>query len=436
MSHVGSHMTMNRPAALPARRYSAMPAVWLAYDVCLALLALLLATEALNRFGISSPLWALVYAMTFFRIALVLNAFTNVVFRNAVLLIYPTTCLMSVAWSVEPKISLVSSLQLFVTIIIGLTIGARFKLRSIVLFILVIVGITVFLSLVNWATGIFGPAYAGSGGFLGIYTQKNVLGQRCLIALLAGLVIPLTPGREGLIMRAGVLGIAVMIVFALILSKSATSTILVVPFAVALVILCSHRLNRGLFAVTLTFGIVAIGTVPLIMALLDLNPVTLILDAFGKDSTLTGRTSLWDIGEAVIAKNAWLGVGYLAFWRSGEFANMALLAQHIGGEAIMAFHNLVLEIWVGTGLPGLIGIFLFTCTCLYRSTSLYLQTRDVSAAFAMMAVSASIVLSLFEPSLYRQHDFVILICAMLATSSGEDRRRLSLSSRGATKQIT
>ncbi|KQT85079.1 hypothetical protein ASG48_07265 [Aurantimonas sp. Leaf443] len=415
-------MTAAKPA-MPYRSTETMAALWLVYDVGLAVLAILLATEALNRFGIASPLWAIVYAMTLLRIAFVLNAFVGVLARNALLFVYPAVCLLSVVWSVERGISMASALQLLATIVIATFIGARFKLRSIILFVFIVVGATAFLSLVNWATGIFGTVYAGSGGLLGIYSQKNALGQRCLIALLAGFAILLTPGRTSIVLRAFVLGTVLIMLVALALSKSATSNILVVPFAAALVFLCAHRLNQGFFAITVLLGVVALGTIPLTLALLDLNPVTLILKAFGKDASLTGRTSIWDIGEAVLSKHFSLGVGYLAFWRSSEFASLALLAQHIGGEAVMGFHNFILEIWVGTGLPGLMGIGLLIVVALYRTGLLYLRTRDVSAAYGAIAIGVSIVLALLGTSLYRQHEFSMLLITMLAVSAGEELRR-------------
>jgi len=75
-----------------------------------------------------------------------------------------------------------------------------------------------------------------------------------------------------------------------------------------------------------------------------------VLEALGKNATLTGRTDIWILVMKSIAKRPLLGYGYYAFWQGlkGESANIIVAAHWFFGYA----HNGVLEIWLQLGLVG------------------------------------------------------------------------------------
>src|SRR5690606_14758862 len=73
----------------------------------------------------------------------------------------------------------------------------------------------------------------------------------------------------------------------------------------------SPNLRKGalLAGTMLAVGAVLVG--------LNLGGLDLLLTAFGKDATLTGRTYLWSQGWAAAANAPFFGVGYQAYWVQG-----------------------------------------------------------------------------------------------------------------------
>lgn len=80
-----------------------------------------------------------------------------------------------------------------------------------------------------------------------------------------------------------------------------------------------------------------------------------VLAAFGKDSTLTGRTYLWNQAIEIGARNPTFGLGYNAFWTHGRPEAEQLWEEFfITGRTGFHFHNLLIESYVALGILGLI----------------------------------------------------------------------------------
>jgi exopolysaccharide production protein ExoQ len=88
-----------------------------------------------------------------------------------------------------------------------------------------------------------------------------------------------------------------------------------------------------------------------------------ILGIFGKDSTLTGRTYLWQQGMETAAENPILGIGYQGFWVQG-FAKAESLWDYFGiaGRSGFHFHNTYIETMVETGIVGTVLLVLTLLT--------------------------------------------------------------------------
>ena len=87
-----------------------------------------------------------------------------------------------------------------------------------------------------------------------------------------------------------------------------------------------------------------------------------VLEMMGKDATLTGRTLLWpQVIKVMTENNTLTGFGYGMFWRND--AAVALI--HAGfdensffGNMSSGAHNVVLELWLNTGLLGVASFFI------------------------------------------------------------------------------
>ena len=85
-----------------------------------------------------------------------------------------------------------------------------------------------------------------------------------------------------------------------------------------------------------------------------------VLNAVGKDTTLTGRTTLWSAAEASIGAHPTLGVGYQAYWQLGSWgAEQLWQISFVPNKTGYHFHDTYLEVAVDLGFVGL-AIFLTT----------------------------------------------------------------------------
>lgn len=390
--------------------------VWALHDVALAVLTLLVASDALNRFGVSASVWLLVYAMALARIALVWRAFFDLAVREWAYLAFPAVCLLSVLWSQEPGASLPAGIQMMVTILIALFLGRRFGLRDLTLLVFLVLGASVLASFAGLALG--SPTYDATGQMRGIYTHKNMLGQRGLFAFVAALALLLMPRRvPGRPVRLAALAMLPVLALATVLSGSVTAILLMPAAAGLLFVFAAPRLPRPLVLGGVLLALFAVAVGPLALVIAGVDPLAALLGAFGRNATLTGRTDLWAMGWRVIGEEGLLGVGYGAFWSAPRFAVLALQAEAIGGDSVEAFHNFLIEVGVGTGLLGVAAMLVLVGTSVRRTASLSARTGAPAAAFALVLVLVSIVLSLLGASLYRQHELMILLVVMLGVAA-------------------
>jgi len=414
----------NVAADRPDRRTRAASAtlLWNIYDVGLAALVILVSTDTFNRFGIGSPVWGVCYALAAVRL-LSAPRFLAWTFRaNLTQFAYPAACLASSVWSKAPAWSFGSALQLFATILIALVVGARTRMMTLMILMFGVLVLPLALSLLNWRTGVFGEVYAGSGGLLGIYTQKNMLGQNAMFVILAGVALLLVGVWRSLfacLVLAVGMGIAAV---SLKLSQSVTP-MLMLPMSIALLLLlCIRRLDARLVVLAGIVLFLALAAGPIYLVVAGVNPIDEVLGAFGKNTTLTGRTRIWSFGLQVLQDYWSLGVGFLAFWRSAEFSGYATIIQAIGGENVRAFHNFILEIWIGTGIPGVVTMLILLWAALWRTWTAYRATYSVSAAFAFVVVVSAILLCLPGTGLYRQHESLLMFVVMFGASAAASLR--------------
>ena len=116
---------------------------WFFFDYGLAVLAVLFTSDALIRFGVGSPVLALVYGMTVLRVALSPRLQKFILSSNVPMFVYPAACAASVLWSASASSSLISSIQLFATIVIAIVIGSRFNVRTLLPMIFFTLGVPI-----------------------------------------------------------------------------------------------------------------------------------------------------------------------------------------------------------------------------------------------------------------------------------------------------
>jgi len=270
--------------------------------------------------------------------------------RAWVLMLYPAWCLLSSLWAVDPASALKHGLYVTLTMLICFNVAMSMTQRQVLHALLLATGT---IGVVNLLVAV------GTGDMrTGIFPQKNAMGKNMVVLWIVGAAVMLDQDSPRLLRLAGG-GLAAIAFTMAIQSESATAVLLclgsglVLTFGALFLVGDILRLQR---LAILCFGLgIAAAAAAVIVPTLQASPVDAVLDYFGKDRTLTGRTVLWDYAEDQIRERPLLGVGADGFWRYHESPLIQKIYEqfHKGPRDHFNFHNSYYEIAVHQGLIGL-----------------------------------------------------------------------------------
>lgn len=222
--------------------------------------------------------------------------------RSLPLLVLLSLCVLSVVWSQSPSISLRRVIGLLGSILLAYLLAVRFTPRQLLVLVACVLGAPMLLSLGALV------AHPGVAELRGVFLSKNVLGWYAAYASVVGLALA-TDRSLGL--RSQGCALFAMSLACLLASRSATA---LVSGMVALTLVMLHRTLARAQGAARVFWILVFALITIVV-LLSLDFVIVpILDALGKDITLTGRVPLWALVDRAISYRPILGYGYQAFW--------------------------------------------------------------------------------------------------------------------------
>lgn len=394
-------------------------AFWGAFDAVLAVLLLLTVSDAFLELGTSSYQWMLCYLMLLMRLVPVMPSVIAGMLANKALFLFAVVCSFSVLWSLSPKVSLVSSIQLWMTMMFGVFLGLRYTLERLVLLLFWTSFVLVLASGFHAMTGALPvEQYDNDGRVIGVFVHKSYLARQALICTLTAItLLLLARGHVGLVTR----GCAILAPFlsaALIVLSESMTNLLMLPVSVGLLILlCKHRLPGQLVLWGLALSLVSFVSIPIAFAAVGIDPVGALFDLTGKDRTLTGRTVIWQIAWSQFWEHPVIGVGFRAFWDAPQFAAERFQIQ-VAGATSPSLHNFVFETLVGTGLIGLGAVLVHIRCTLKRSFHLWAATRSEVSACALVLAVMLVLLSLNTPGLAGQHEIQLVLLTAIAISAG------------------
>ena len=302
-------------------------------------------------------------------------------------LAYLALCCASVAWSDFPAVTLRAAFELATMVccsfIIVNTVRPGAYLKGLIL------GIDLVLaaSLIDGNRGT--DAFGGKPALVGLFGSKNQLGFFAELAVF--LAIALAVAKEHSRTRLFYALPTLLMGFAcLLLSYSASS---IASLGITLMVLAAIRAVSGLslrLRTGLTVG--AAVTVPLLVAIgAAFGLQGQILELFGKDATLTGRTYLWGQGYSLGMQHPGLGVGYAAFWVPGRpEAERFWYEFYIASRSGFHFHDTYVEIFVELGIAGFLLLLSWIVTALFRSVRVV--TRHGPQSDRMIGVGIMVML--------------------------------------------
>ncbi|MEL6677480.1 MAG: O-antigen ligase family protein [Pseudomonadota bacterium] len=282
-----------------------------------------------------------------------INLIFPLIKRSWVLFLFPTWWFMSAIWAVDPALVIRSGLQLLLTMMICYCAALRLEPRHIIFAMLVASCYFGFLSMM--------ASFSGSGiAARGVFSSKNAMGAAMVILFMSSLVIVLDPKSNKLLRLASV-GALALSVRQIGVANSATATLLMLALGG---MICAGALmlrKGGLWhpaKLAVICGLISLGSLGAggYLSFQEVNPVERVLASFGKDTTLTGRTDLWQYALREIEERPLLGVGHGGFWTPEDGTSTARRIYddfHKRVYATFSFHNSYFEIAVHQGLIGL-----------------------------------------------------------------------------------
>ncbi len=249
--------------------------------------------------------------------------------------------------------------------------------------------------------------------FTGVASQKNGLGQICL---LAGIYFcwALLHGREKRLQWAGRLSLPVNLAFlgmiAWLLHKANSATSLACLVLVACLLLAS-RLPSGVREPRriMVLGMAAVCVFGFLELTLDVSDSVVAL--LGRDATLTTRVPMWEALREM-AVNPLVGVGYESFWLGDR---VHVLQDEYG--SIHQAHNGYLEVYLNVGLVGLgliVGSILSGLFKLWSHLS-----RDYTAAILRLCFIVAVALYNYtEATFYGVSNMWLLLLLGIVDVSG------------------
>ncbi len=305
---------------------------------------------------------------------------------NVLILILLGIICFSYFWSINPDQTLRFSIYAIGTTGIGLYVATRYTLAEQMQLLNWIYGLLLILSILFAIVipkyGIMGGVHEGA--LRGVFTHKNQFG-----AFMApgGVIFLLSAFRGGtyswlywclLVLNCG----------AMVMSQSTTA---LGTFGLMLILCLIYRIFRWRYEVMVSAILAAtlLGFVGLIVVAGYVGSDSL-FDFVGKDTTLSGRTYIWQYVWDQIQLRPWLGYGLDAFWNGYDGpSGYVQLAMRI---AVIYAHNGFLDIWLSIGLVGL-GVFIIGFVSTVLQSLVLLRKSNTPEGFWPLLFLTYILLS-------------------------------------------
>jgi O-antigen ligase len=285
---------------------------------------------------------------------------------NKLLVVFFCYCTVSVLWSDFPFTAFkrltkgVGNLTMVLVILSDPNPGAALK-RFLAWSGFLLIPLSVLLVKYYPALGRMYNRWSWESYFSGVSMDKNGLGGICLIVGLVSVWRIIEERRQkrnsppkGPLLAHGIVLAMVLWLFA----KADSSTALACFVLGAALIIITTRFVGGEPAHV--HAVVAVIAMAVLFGVLFPNGFTYVVEALGRNTTLTGRTEIWgDLFQMDF--NPWVGTGFESFWLGERADYMANKYYFHPNQA----HNEYIEMYVNLGLVG-VGFLVLLMVSGYR----------------------------------------------------------------------
>ena len=319
----------------------------------------------------------------------------------------------SVLWAFSPERSLIRFIQqvmIVISIVLPAILAARTAdmLRGLFLcFAFALIVNTLFVLEGSVTIASYGSKLVDIG-YQGYFLGKNYLGECAVVALLLSLheILNRGPWRMfGIIVGT----IAIVLIF-LSGSKTALALASISPFLAgfALIVRKMTRISPAIVLLSIAFCYVILSSVS------NFNIYHLAYMLYG-DSSLTGRTVIWDFAQYEIARRPLLGWGYQSFWLVPDSPGMVDAPGWV--KMMPNAHNGYYDTMLETGCVGLVFLLVFIVATLHAVGRV--AERDPARARLLLSLALFVILYNFLESLWvRGFEFLWVVFVIVAAEIG------------------
>lgn len=155
-----------------------------------------------------------------------------------------------------------------------------------------------------------------------------------------------------------------------------------------------------------------------------LSSLATITSAYGKDTTFSGRTEIWEASLDALGREPWLGYGFGAlFWRDGISNETAEIWRQVGFEASHA-HNGPLDLALQIGLVGL-AIFAVLWISTLRGGIRAIHSQPDLGIWVVSVMLGNLLMALSEDVFYGGWVGLLAVMKMLLMRRPEALNRTS-----------
>jgi exopolysaccharide production protein ExoQ len=308
--------------------------------------------------------------------------------RGWPLLILPIMCLISTIWA--PSVNEAIRKGVFMALSGAIAVYAASRLTGRQIITIYFLG-EIYGALLT----LIAPNPVG-GNWTGPFGQKNFLAVHMFILYATSFALTLDRGSNRWI-RMAAAGFVLVSALIIVMTKSATTLIMMAGATGAFLAHAylwepARRIRHMRTLIIMVLLLIALTTVLIVFGLFQLDAATALLDALGKDSTLTGRTFIWDWGHRIMNENPWTGVGANGFWRPEiGVANQITTFFYYEHFVKFSFHNSYLENGVQFGYPGYYATIFLATWGLWSAARNWMRNQTlINGAFLIIALTVII----------------------------------------------
>ena len=306
---------------------------------------------------------------------------------------FPVFALLSMAWSQSPTWTLKYGLEYVGTVGCAVLATGMLSPRQLISALMCCLLLTAALSI---AVGKYDTdPLTGMTAFVGVFESKNQLGFFVSIMLLGSFALMLDSGQGAPVRLLGLLALGLGAPL-FVQTKSGTAMVTAI-FAVAVLLanLVLSRLTPNWRSRVLFAAAVTLAPAVLLAGFAGDAAKDFVVNVMGKDTTLTGRTLLWQHAATLIPHHALFGHGFQAFWRHDDVEAESLWYEfHVQSRQGFHFHSTYVETAIELGYCG-VAILVTTLLCVLRGLLRWSWSSGTVAASFFVALLVCLLVRSF-----------------------------------------